>query len=118
MNSNLAIESRIHKSKSLLERGRMIIAQASKPKLKYSSPEYSEQLDKFFVIALDQFDKEHEFTISKKEVLLFIADFYKTTVDTFYGGEHDQYEDTRSPLLYLSENTDEVIIDFLNNKKS
>lgn len=118
MNANIAHYDRIIKSNAALERGRMIIEKHSKPKLKFSSPEYSEQLDKFYVIALDQFDNEHEFTITKKEVLLFITDFYKTTVDTFYGNVHDQYEDTRSPQLYLSENTDDVITDFLNNKKS
>lgn len=116
--TNLQFKSRLFKSEAALERGRMIIEKHSKPKLKFSSPEYSEQLDKFYVIVLDQFDNEHEVTICKKEVLLFITDFYKTTVDTFYGNVHDQYEDTRSAAEYLSENTDEVITDFLNNKKS
>lgn len=108
----------IRKSKSQLEKGRAIIAKLTEPKKVYSPFIYNDQGDSFYVVSLDQFENEHEHQIPKKDIYAFIADFYRATIDQCVNGEHIQYDDTASPEMYFQENREEVLTDFLNNRKS
>jgi hypothetical protein len=86
-------------------------------RLKFSVEEYEETQDGIVVSFYDQFGTFNEETISRQTLISFVLDFYSTVSDSSLGGEHVQYEDTRTADYYLDENLQSVLVDYLNNRK-
>lgn len=111
------VQYSITKTKHQIEKVRGILDRLQQPKKVYELFDVEVKMSGYIAIYHDQFGKEYTNIIPQKTLTEFIDGFYSAVVDSERGGEHEQYIDHTPAAVYLIDNINEVITDYLNNSK-